>query len=284
MSFSALDVIYVQRERGAAGNLLQGYAQTYFGYVFSPALLIFGLVKKSYLLVISGVCGAIVLYMITAEKAVFLYPFFVVALYVIIRSKSKIMTSATFIAFIFSTVLFLSVFFYQDSSIARFFSWYLGIRSLLIPGVFIAHYSAFFGEQGYTLWGHISIIGRLFDTPIGFLTDLRWPSIGLLVGEDYLNIPTLNANANFIASDGIASFGVVGVLVVLVLFSVFLCVLDWCSRGIHPTLVLPLLVPLALTLTNGSLLTSLTSFGGLFWVLCFALAFKHKTWPDNVPR
>jgi hypothetical protein len=276
MSFSYLDVIYAQRERGAAANLVQGYAQTYFGYVFSPALIVFGLIRKNYICILAGFFGSLVLYMITAEKAVFVYPFFVVVMFAILQKKINFMTSVTFIASGFSFLLFLSVFFYQDSSIARFVSWYLGVRSLLIPGVFITLYSEFFGEHGHTLWGHIRGIDLLSDTPARYLSDPRWPSIGLLVGEDYLGIPTLNANANFIASDGVASFGLIGVLVVLVLFSVFLILLDRCSRGIPLALIIPIMVPISLTLTNGSLFTALTSFGGLFWILFFTFAVKRQ--------
>lgn len=277
MSFSALDAIYSQRERGAAVNLFQGYAQTYFGYVFSPALLAFGLFEKRYLLIIAGFFGSIILYMITAEKAVFLYPFFVVVLFAILKKQIKIMTYAIFIASVFSVTLFFSVFFYSDSSIARFVSWYLGVRSLLVPGVFITLYSEYFGEHGHTLWGHIRGISLLSDTPSVYLSDPRWPSIGLLVGEDYLGFPLLNANANFIASDGVASFGLTGVFVVLLLFSLFLILLDRSSRGIQPSLIIPLLVPLSLTLTNGSLFTALTSFGGVFWILCLILVFRKKS-------
>lgn len=276
MSFSELDDIYLQRERGAAGNLFEGYAQTYFGYVFSPALLAFGLVKRHYLLVLAGFCGALVLYMITAEKAVFMYPLFVVALFAILRSKLKVMTSVSFIAIVFSAALFLSVFFYADSGIAGFVSWYLGIRSLLIPGAFVTYYSDFFSEHGYTLFSHISGIGLIVDTPASYLSHPRWPSIGHLVGEDYLGVPTLNANASFIASDGVASLGAAGVFVALMLFASFLIVLDRCARGVQPALVLPLVLPLALTLTNGSLFTALTSFGGAFWILCLAFVFGRK--------
>lgn len=276
MSFSGLDQIYAQRELGKAGNLFEGYAQTYFGYVFSPALLAFGLVKKNYLLVVAGIVGSVVLYMITAEKAVFMYPVFMIFLFFALRFNAGLFLAPSIIALVFSASLFFATLLYRDSAIASFVAWYLGIRSLLVPGVYLVHYSNFFGDYGYTLATHISGVNLLIDTPVNFSSHPRWPSIGHLVGEDYLGIPTLNANANFIAWDGLASFGPYGALVVLLLFALFLVTLDKCSRGINQTLVLPLLLPLALTLTNGSLFTGLASFGGVFWVICLALLFRQR--------
>lgn len=276
MSFSGLDEVYIQREQGKAGNLFEGYVQTYFGYVFSPALLAFGLVRKNYLLVATGLAGAVVLYMITAEKAVFTYPIFMISLFFLLRLHAGLFLAPSIIALVFSVSLFLSTLFYSDSAIASFVAWYLGVRSLLVPGVYLTHYSNFFGEYGYTFATHITGVKLLIETPMIFSSHPQWPSIGHLVGEDYLGIPKLNANANFIAWDGVAAFGLSGVFVSLLLFAIFLIVLDKCSRGINKNLVLLLLLPLALTLTNGSLFTAFTSFGGLFWIMCLALLFRLR--------
>ena len=276
MSFSGLDDIYAQREQGQASNLFEGYVQTYFGYVFSPALLAFGLVRKSYLLVIAGIVGSVVLYMITAEKAVFMYPIFMIFLFLAMSLNIGLFFTPSFIALVFSALLFFATLFYSDSAIASFVAWYLGVRSLLVPGVYLVHYSNYFGDYGYTFATHITGFNLLMDTPMNFSSHPRWPSIGHLIGEDYLGIPTLNASANFIAWDGVAAFGLSGVVVVLLFFAIFLIVLDKSSQGIDRRLMLPLLLPLALTLTNGSLFTGLTSFGGLFWILCFAFLFGRQ--------
>lgn len=276
MSFSGLDDIYAQREQGKATNLFEGYVQTYFGYVFSPAILAFGLVRKSYFLAVTGVLGSVVLYMITAEKAVFMYPLFMISLFLVLRSRSGFFLSPSIISLSFSALLLLATLLYSDSAIASFVAWYLGVRSLLVPGTFIAHYSAFFNDFGYTLGTHITGINMLIEVPVQFASHPRWPSIGHLVGEDYLGIPTLNANASFIASDGVASFGVGGVIIIMMLFSLFLVVLDRVARGVQPSLSLVLLLPLALTLTNGSIFTALLSFGGFLFLFVFAFLFNRN--------
>ena len=275
MSFSGLDDIYVQRELGKAENLFEGYAQTYFGYVFSPALLAFGLARKNYLLVIAGIVGSVVLYMITAEKAAFMFPYFMIFLFLAMRFNAGLFLTPSFIALAFSALLLFATLFYRESQIASFVAWYLGVRTLLIPGVFLIHYSNYFGDYGYTLATHLRGVDLLVDTPMHYSSNPRWPSIGHLVGEDYLGIPTLNANANFIAWDGVASFGLFGVFVALLFFAIFLVALDKCSRGIDNRLILPLLLPMALVLTNGSLFSLLTSFGGFFFLVVFFFCFNE---------
>lgn len=276
MNFAGLDTIYEQREIGAAKNLFEGYIQTYFGYVISPALVVIGLHKKNYLYVVLGFLGGIVLYLITAEKAVITYPVFVAVFYFILKTKSYFCHTIVFIMLMFSFFLLFAASFYESNEAAAFIAWYLGIRTLLIPGAFIVHYADYFSETGYTYLTHVSGISNFINIPAQYLTDARWPSVGLLVGEDYLNIPTMNANANFMASDGIASYGVVGLFISLMLFAIFLIALDKAAQGIKNSISLPILLPIALTLTNGSLFTVLVSFGGLFWIIAFKLFFaKH---------
>lgn len=276
MNFSGLDTIYEQREIGAAKNIFEGYIQTYFGYVISPALVVIGLYKKNYLFVSLGFLGGLVLYLITAEKAVITYPVFVVIFFYILNIKNNLYNTAVFIMLLFSLFLFFAVSFYESNETASFVAWYLGIRTLLIPGAFIVHYADYFSETGYTYMTHISGVSNFIETPVQYLASARWPSIGHLVGEDYLNIPTLNANANFMASDGIASAGFIGLFISLILLTIFLMTLDKVTQGIKISISLPILLPIALTLTNGSLFTVLLSFGGLFWIIAFKLFFiKH---------
>lgn len=276
MNFAGLDSIYEQREIGAAKNLFEGYIQTYFGYVISPALVVIGLYNKNYLYVVLGFLGGLILYLITAEKAVITYPVFIVAFFYVLNIKINLYNTAVFIMLSFSLCLFFAVNFYERNEAAAFVAWYLGIRTLLIPGAFIVHYADYFSETGYTYLTHVSGISSFINIPAQYLSDARWPSLGLLVGEDYLNIPTMNANANFMASDGLASAGVIGLFASLILFAVFLTALDKATHGIKNSISLPILLPIALTLTNGSLFTVMVSFGGLFWIVIFKLFFnKH---------
>lgn len=274
MDFPSLAEIYLQRELGKANNAFEGYLQTYFGYVFSPTLLILGLARKNYLFVIAGWSGGIVLFMVTAEKAVFMYPIFVSALYIVLRSRSGMPLNGYNLYVILSILLIFSTLFFSQSDIAKFIANFIGTRSLLTPGLFVPLYYDYFGEVSYTFGSHISGISSLIDGPMQLTSQHRWPSIGHLVGEDHIGITGLNANATFIASDGIASFGLQGIFFSFLIFSLFLFAIDYSSRGVPLDISLPILLPLALALTNGSLFTVCLSFGGFFLIFFFAYLFK----------
>ena len=276
MGFSTLDLIYDQREAGAAKNLVEGYAQTYFGYVVSTTLVAVGFFLGNIRLIFFGFIGAVVLYMISAEKAIFMYPFFIAVIYQILTVKTTFFRQISFLLLCFSLLILLPLPFVKDSSIAAFFAWYVGIRSIFLPGGVVVYYYDFFSANGYTFLSHVTGFSLLIDAPRVYSTDPKWPSIGYLIGDRYFGLPTMNANANFIASDGVAGFGIAGVFIAFALFAGFLIVLDRVTRGAPLSLTLPPLVPLALTLTNGSIFTSLTSFGGILFILCFRFFLKRK--------
>jgi hypothetical protein len=84
-----------------------------------------------------------------------------------------------------------------------------------------------------------------------------------------LRSPTLNANANLFAADGVAAAGALGVAVIGIALAVWLWVLDRASAGWSQKFGVLITLPMAVSLTNGSLFTTLLSFGGLFWTLTF---------------
>jgi hypothetical protein len=276
MSFSSFDTIYLQRAAGRATNFFTGYLQTYNQYVFSTGLVAIGLGLKKRWLVVVGFAGAMLNYSITAEKAGLIYPLFVVILYFMISNSRQFLSTSSFVGLGLAAILFIALVFQNADGRSDFVLWYLGTRSLLTPGTFILQYQDFFSSEGYTFFSHIRGLNMFIDVPPAYASDPRWPAIGLIVGEDHLGIPTLNANANFIASDGIAGLGLPGIVIAFAVLTLFLRLLDRVTAGIDKKLVLPILLPLALTLTNGSVFTILTSFGGIFWLLAFVLFFRKK--------
>lgn len=273
MSFSDLDELYDQRAAGAATNLLEGYAQTYLQYVFSTGLLAIGLYYRNVLTIITAILGSMISFMITAEKAGIMYPIFITALYYILSSRVNFFRSINFIILVFSTTIFFSTILFPISSIADFIAWYFGMRTILFPGTFILYYSDFFSSVSFTYFSHLRGFALIVPAPGEFVSDPRWPSLGLIVGEELIKIKNMNANANFIASDGVASMGYIGIVISFALYGGFLRLVDAVCRDIDLRLSLCILLSLFLTLTNGSLLTALTSFGGIFWVVIFKYIF-----------
>lgn len=276
MSFATLDNLYEQRARGAANNFIEGYAQTYSQYVLSTGLLALGLYQKNLVYIAIGFLGSIVNFSITAEKAGLMYPLFILLLYLALKSKSKIFISIYFIMPILSIILLFSIYTRDIIYFSEFISWYLGTRSILTPGLFITYYTDFFFERGYTYFSHIRGFSSFVPIPSAYVSDPRWPLIGIMVGEDFIGLARLNANASFVASDGIASIGTIGIFFAFTVFSLIIRIFDSLGRGIPNELLLPLLLSIALTLTNGSALSVLTSTGGFFWMLLLKFAFAEN--------
>jgi hypothetical protein len=283
MTFTSLDQIYGQREIGKARNLYEGYLQTYYQFVVSPALCAFGCARKKYSILALGIAGAMVSYSITAEKAGFIYPAFIIALFFMVRARGKIYTTTSAIMMALSVVLFASVATWKFSEIGNFIVWYLGARTLLIPGTTITVYQDYFSRWDYTYFSHIRGLDLFISVPEFFENHKRWPSIGHLVGEDHLNIDRLQYNANFIASDGVASLGTFGCIIAFTLLYFVLVAMDRVTKGIEPKLLYPLLLPSALYLTNGSVFTYFASYGGFFWILVFATCFAQASKLVNRP-
>src|SRR5690606_4014165 len=81
MKFVSLASPYEQRAAGASDSALISYLQSYFGVVFSPALIALGLVKSRVRLVMLGLVGCLIIYMISARRTIILLPFAMVALH-----------------------------------------------------------------------------------------------------------------------------------------------------------------------------------------------------------
>lgn len=276
MSFAGLDNLYEQRERGDAANFIEGYAQTYSQYVLSTGLFAFGLYRKNIVYVMFGLLGSLTNFAITAEKAGVMYPVFIACLFAALASRKRILVSINAIMLALSLILIVATYTRYESSISDFICWYLGTRTVLTPGLFIAHYTDFFFDRGYTYFSHIRGLNLFIPIPVQYASDPRWPAIGLMVGEDFIGFPKLNANANFVASDGIASMGLIGIFVSFLIFSIIFKIFDYMGRGIPKRLLLPLLLSIALTLTNGSALSVLTSTGGFLWMIIFRYAFVRQ--------
>lgn len=276
MSFAALDNLYEQRARGAATNFVEGYAQTYSQYVFSTGLLALGLYRKNLLFIAVGLLGSTVSFAITAEKAGLIYPVFIVLLYMALKAKADYFVSTASISSGLAIILVLATYTRNESSISDFVCWYLGTRTILTPGLFIVHYTDFFIERGYTFFSHLRGLDIFIPVPGPYLSDPRWPQLGIIVGEDLIGIARLNANANFIASDGIASMGLIGVFIAFGIFTFIIKVFDNLGQGIPHALLLPMLLSIGLTLTNGSALSVLTSTGGIFWMVMMRFVFVRN--------
>jgi hypothetical protein len=269
MTMAGMDDVYQQRAAGASTSLLMGYTQTYFSNVLSPALIALGLTQRKYWLVLIGVLGCVIMYMITAQRTVFLLPFVIVGLHYFFKSGVPILRSSALPLCFLSITVMLCATYYADNSVASFLSTYLVFRTLAIPGLTFSQYFDVFGTYGPTWWSHIRGIDLFITAPEYWVSHPSWPGLGYILGDMVYGNVENNVNANLFSSDGLAAAGPVGVLVIGGVLAVWLVLLDRVTRGWDKSLAILVTLPLGLTLTNGQLSTMMFSFGGLFWLLIF---------------
>lgn len=269
MSIRGLGSIYEQRSLGKASSLLLGYAQTYFGYVLSVALIALGLFNQRIFLVALGWSGCLILYAITAERTIFLLPVLLFFVYKLACYKKQFLLLFIFLAM--SSLYFDFIALYGDSSkLTKDVGFYYLTRVVATPGLFYINYQDYFREVGYTYFSHIKGFNLFIDVPVNFKVDPLYPELGRIVARDVHHINS-NSNASFLSTDGVASLGNFGVVLVSIFMSLVLFFLNIMSSRWPKKFVLPLMAPIALLLTNGSLFTALISFGLLFWILIFSI-------------
>ena len=271
MRFVSLEAIYDQRSAGASTSLAMGYVQTYFSNVFSPALMALGLMKSRWLLIVLGAIGCVIMFMINAQRTVFMLPFLILGLHVVLNSRQEALRTCSFALLLLAGATWLIASTYEDNLVSTFFGIYLVYRTLCIPGLTYSQYYDLFSRDGFTWWSHVKGLNLLIPAPASYVNDSAWPNLGYVVGDRIYKSFDMNANANLFVGDGIAAAGVLGVAVIGCLFAVCLYVLDRSARGWDSRFTLLVIAPVAITLTNGQLFTTLLSFGGAFWMLTFYL-------------
>lgn len=281
LSFSGLDDIYLQREKGAATSLFIGYCQVYLAYVFSPILFVYGYLYRRIMSFALASFGFLFVFMITAERTVLLLPFVLLGISFVFKRRGLAISNIYYLFFGGAFFIVLISMFFEYSSFVSELGVYFFTRTVAIPGLFVSQYYDLFSVQGYTHWSHVSVIGKLLDVPAAYMNDEKWPALGKILAERVLGIQS-QSNANFVATDGVAAWGGLGVFIICSIYGFWLLILDWVSKGWDKIFILPALFPLAFVSTNGSLFTLLTSFGGFYWILVLLLD-KYKL-TMKVPR
>lgn len=287
MAFVTWYDVYDQRAAGASTNALMAYTQTYYAFVVSPALLAFGFLLKRPMLIVAGIAGCVIMYMINAQKTLILLPILMTVVWVITSSRK------TFLAYVATALILLaglvtfSVSRHQDDLVAAGLSIFLVHRTIAIPGLTLTQYHEVFGHLGYTAWAHVKGVGAFVSPPDPLAGEVLWPGLGYIVGSRMTGDPTHNMNANLFVADGLAAAGVAGILIVGVALGVFLRALDSASRAWDNRFILLICTPMAIALTNGQLSTVLLSFGGLFWLIFFLVTgsrLQTETRASILPR
>lgn len=270
MRFSGLDNIYEQRAiTGSVGSFF-GYVQLYFTYVFCTLLIAYGVTIKKWLWVAIGSAGYFVMYLITAEKSVVMLPFFLIGVGYLAKSKKPALEIIVWVIAVVSIIIFGVIYLSEDNSFFDFVGFYLFTRLIATPSQFILDYYEFFSNNGFTFFSQIKGFNFFVDAPAQYASNPKWPQLGWIVGAGSHGIES-NSNATFIATDGAASFGALGIIFVSALLCLYLFVINKLSEKIHMTFWSIIFAQQALNLISGSLFSLMLSFGGFFYLILFTL-------------
>lgn len=269
MTFAGIDDVYVQRFAAADRTVgVTGYLRTYYGSVLAPLLIAMGAARPSrWPLILLGMLGLIMSYMIDASKISLVIPLAMIVAAATFRwSKLKLyhLTAGMIALCLISEMLT------SSTRLVRFMADLVLLRSIAIPAQTFAQYHDVFASKGYTWWSNISGLNLVLPPPPAFRLDQFWPVLGQIVGAEYYGFNSrVNLNANPFVGEGVAAGGWLGVLGISLALAFFLKLLDRLSVNWNRRLVLVLMVPIGLTLTNVHLSTFLVSFGGLAWLVLF---------------
>lgn len=253
------------------------YALTWLAGSINPFLMARGLMYKERLLFWAGCGGELFLYSAAGNKTAILSPIMIFVLYLLLRNGvTRFATRLCWVLVLgllslYGVSLVLAV---SDSPILFYLIAIVFMRALGSPGLFSAQYYSFFHSHPLTYLSHVTGPNLLVHYPYH-------QALGLEIGHYFMGVFDLNSNAHFWATDGIASFGLPGIVMVS-FFCVFLFwTLDVAANGHKPVFATLALIFAAVDLANTSLFTTMFS-GGMFLSILLLL-FMPKESPPAAP-
>lgn len=263
--------IYVQRAGAsdlieASGNNFTGYAFHWLDGLLLPLIFAQALRKSNYFAVASVVVCYLFLFGIWGAKTALFSPLILVVVsFWSARGASRMplpMISGLIAVLIVPALLPF------DSGLGGLikFSWtsIVDMRTFSIPGLAIPQYFGFFSTHPLTLGSHITGLNWVIPYPYDY-------DIPRSVGYYYYG-DLVTANANFWAQDGLASFGVAGVIGMTFVVAVVLWLFDSVTRGLEIRFVMTAVVGILLSFSNVSLFTTLITGGlGPFLLVCLLM-------------
>jgi hypothetical protein len=269
MSIVGIKDTYTQREAGRATSIWIAYTQTYYLNVICPGLLAFALTNRKFLWAFApAVIGFTVIYAVNAQKMAVIIPVLMISFGAISRVRS--LTNTWVFLSAIATACLLSLIHYQFVAGGGSLPAAIVLhRTFGIPAMTLHWYYDTFTDAGYTLWSHVRGISWFVAPPPNLGDDPLWPNLGYIIGERVLGNPINNVNANLFSSDGAAGAGLAGIICISFVAGIWITALNYTSRGWNSFFAISVIIPVALTLTNGPFFTILLSFGGLFWPVVF---------------
>lgn len=204
-----IDVYETRRVMEKLSTPYFGYTYSLFTKVIVPLLIVFALELKNKLLLIAGVLYLLLFYLFGAHKTVYV-ALFVVLFFYRFNYGNIVRLLAKYSIYLILACIVLALLTYD-------YLWILSIRRVhFIPTLLDICYFDFFEDRAI-YWSE-TILKRFIDYPF----DLSHTN---LIGEKYFNRPSMAAN-NGLISDGYMNAGKIGVIINILLVSLYFMILN----------------------------------------------------------
>ena len=271
--FTQTDILYDLRsqnsETGQSLAFIQ-YIQGWLNGAFFPFLLICYLEEKSYMKASCVLGGYLALFMVDMQKITFVMPFALIAFYFLIKTQGvKILNKLhSFLIIVISIISFV-LYIVQDDPLLFTIGSIIILRTVCVAGWLSQLYLHFFSTNPYTHYAHVNLVnavtgGYPYNEPLGMAVAYH----------------TQNANANFFLTDGLAAWGLFGIIIIGCFFFVLMQIINAISFKYETKHLLIAFLPFVGYLLNTSIFTTILS-DGLFILFFLLLATENPLLIDS---
>ncbi|MFS2204973.1 hypothetical protein [Variovorax sp. Varisp36] len=259
-----LSAVYDFRE-DAAKNLpaIFHYIDPVVGKVVIPFGMVFSVLARRWIYALVFTGCSVLLFSLTANKALLFYPAIVFIVYRI--SESTAVIKYFLLALIFGLVIAGVDFYYFDvNSGTPWFGNLFVRRALLMPSMLNWFYLDWFSRNDFYYWADSKLSFGLVNAP----NSLRFVN---LIGSEYLGGENTSANVGWLGS-GYANAGLMGVYLYSFLTGLIFSHLNSYAKKMGSKLIVSLFaVPVLTILTSTDLLTIFLTHGFLFALIVIGL-------------
>jgi hypothetical protein len=285
LRFASFSEVYDQRFEAdlVAGSAIAAYAIGNLSCAVNPLVLALGLKRKSVALVLMGIASQLLLYSTSALKAILVATMMIVVFHVVFSDRLGPKNKTFFFGIlgVAAAGILIGPYYTAGDGIFDQLMSLIYQRTLTTPGMLYGTYLDFFSKYPLTYLSHVNVVKWIIPYPYGEL------QIGQVVGNyitPAVSIESLNTNASYLATDGLAAFGLPGIMIATAisafLFRLTTAVLEKTDRQLVSTALVAFLT----YLSNVSIFTALLSYGGILVIGLLWLVPRSGIDLDRGPR
>ena len=255
--------------RAIFDNSYVGFAVMLMYSAVNPILLALGLHNRKIVLVAGGIAGQLLCYSTGGLKMIVLSIGLVFFVHFVVRRSMRHAAHALMAAFIALLLMFQAAIAISDrDNGAVLMVETVVMRSLAIPGLLTAEYHDYFADHPRLHLANTKPFNWILPNPLE-------QEVIFAITSYYTGNYESTSNAHFWAQDGIANFGLPGILLVSLVTGLVLRVIDRISARHHVCFATMAFIFTGLNLSNAPLTTTLLSGGVGLTALLMILVRKQ---------